>query len=72
MSLEEHRAKIGIADDHDLVQTDTKCEQRKGQDTDTYWYDETDASGAVVAQHVIRDATSIYPPFGRTITWEKR
>ena len=31
---DEHKKKIGIPDAHELVQTDTKWEQRKGRDTD--------------------------------------
>ncbi|MET0005544.1 hypothetical protein [Candidatus Thiodiazotropha sp. LNASS1] len=68
---EEHKAKIGIPADHNLVQTDTKWEQRKSLDTDTYWYDEVDGEGNVVAKWVVKDSTSVYPPFGRDISFEK-
>ncbi|WP_417667184.1 hypothetical protein [Pseudidiomarina sp.] len=68
---QEYKEKIGIAESHDLVQTDSKWEQRKGQDTDTYWYDEVDESGTVVAKYVVIDSTSIYPPFERSISYEK-
>lgn len=69
--MDEHKKKLGIPDAHSLVQTDSKWEQRKGQDTDTYWYDEVDGTGATVAKYVVKDSTSIYPPNGRSITFEK-
>lgn len=68
---QEHKEKIGIPAEHSLVQTDTKWEQRKGQDTDTYWYDEVDEQGNVVAKYVVQDSTSVYPPFGRRISYDK-
>lgn len=68
---QEHKEKIGIPAEHSLVQTDTKWEQRKGQDTDTYWYDEVDEQGNVVAKYVVQDSTSIYPPFVRRISYDK-
>lgn len=69
--MDEHKKKLAIPEAHRLVQTDTKWEQRKGQDTDTYWYDETDDAGKIVAKYVVKDATSIYPPCTRRITYEK-
>lgn len=68
---EEHKKVIDIPSDHKLVQTDKKLEQRKGQDTDTYWYDEVDPTGNVVAKYIVKDSTSINPPSKRRITWEK-
>lgn len=38
---------------------------------DTYWHDEVDGTGTVVAKYVVKDSTSIYPPNGRSITCEK-
>jgi hypothetical protein len=69
--MDEHKKKLGIPDANHLVETDTKWEQRKGQDTDIYWYDEVDGTGTVVAKYVVRHSTSIYPPHGRSITFEK-
>ena len=69
--MDEHKKRIGIPDAHELIQTDTKWEQRKGQDTDTYWYDEIDGAGNVVAKYIVKDSTSIYPPNNRSITYEK-
>lgn len=63
--------KLGIPANHSLIQTDTKWEQRKGQDTDTYWYNETNEEGEVVAKHIVRDSTCIYPPQKRSITFDK-
>ena len=70
--IDEYKTKIGIPDDHDLIQTDTNWQQRKGRDTDTYWYDEVNETGEVVAKYIVTDSTSIYPPFHRSITWEKQ
>jgi len=67
---DEHKKKIGIPDTHDLVQTDTKWEQRKGRDTDFYFYDEVDADSNVVGKHEISESMSIYPPFGTTVSWK--
>jgi len=69
--MDEHKKKMGIPEAHNLVQTDSKWEQRKGQDIDTYWYDQVDASGAVIAKYIVKDSTSIYPPNSRSITYEK-
>jgi len=63
--------KIGIPGNHKLVQTETKWRQSKGQDTDTYWYDEVNETGAVVAMWIVKDSTSMYPPFDRSISYEK-
>ena len=69
--MDDYIKKLNIPEEHKLVQTDTKWEQRKGQDTDTYWYDEVNQEGNTVAKYVIRDSTSMYPPFGRSINHEK-
>jgi len=69
--MDEHKKKLGISDANSLVQTDSKWEQRRGQDTDTYWYDEVDGIGTIVAKYIVKDSTSIYPPNGRSITFEK-
>lgn len=50
---EEHRKLIGIPDDHQLVYTRSKSEQRKGRDTDFGYYDELDAQGNLVAQYEV-------------------
>lgn len=69
---DEYRKKIGIPDNHTLeeVSSDWKG-SRRGQDTDEYVYRELDPNGKVVAIYEIQDSTSIYPPFGRSITYKK-
>ncbi|XEG75361.1 hypothetical protein QA447_14355 [Pseudomonas sp. abacavir_1] len=67
----ELRAKIGIPADHRVEQTNTTWKQKSGRDTDTYWYDEFNAAGELVAKYVVEDSTSMYPPFGRSVTWSK-
>ena len=69
---EEYKLKIGISDENSLVRTKTEWKQKKGQDTDTYWYDEVSPNGTVINKYIVEDSTSIYPPFGRSITWEKQ
>ena len=71
MSEEDLKTKMGIPAENHLVQTDTTWKQKSGQDTDTYWYDEVDPDGNVVNKYVVYDSTSMYPPFGRTISWTK-
>lgn len=68
---EEHRRLIGIPEDHQLIHTGSKTEQRKGQDADLEYYDELDAAGVHVASYEVRDSTSIYPPQKRTVTFRK-
>lgn len=69
--MDDHKKEAGIPCSHELVQTQAMSSQRKGQDTDTYWYDQVDENGTVVAKWIVKDSTSIYPPFGRSILAEK-
>lgn len=69
--MDDYAKKIGIPDNHKLIQTDTTWRQGKGLDTDTYWLDEQDENGKVVATYIVKDSTSMYPPFGRSINFEK-
>lgn len=66
-----HEEELKIPSEHSLVQTKTEWKQKKGQDTDTYWYDEIDGQGNIIAKYVVKDSTSMYPPFRRNITFEK-
>lgn len=66
-----YRKSLGIPENHTLTQTDTKWAERKGQDTDTYWYDENNENGDIVARYVVKDSTCIYPPQKRTIQYEQ-
>jgi hypothetical protein len=72
MSEEDLKQKFGVPAENSLVQTKATWKQRHGQDTDTYWYDELDPAGEVVNKYVLTDSTSMYPPFGREIDWEKQ
>jgi hypothetical protein len=72
MSKEDYMKKIGIPVGHDLVETQASAWKVKhGQDTDTYYYDHLDENGKLVARYIVKDSTSTYPPFGRSVTWEK-
>lgn len=68
---DELRKQFNIPANHTLVQKESKWEQRKGRDTDTYIYEELDPQGNVVAQYIEKDSTSMYPPFGRSVMYEK-
>jgi hypothetical protein len=67
----EHKNLIGISDGNNLVSTGSKWEQRKGRDTDIYYYDEVDSSGELVAKYEVKESMSIYPPFGTTKSYAK-
>lgn len=54
-----------------MVQIKSEGKQKRGQDTDTYLYEELDCEGTVVAKYIVKDSTSIYPPFKNTVTFEK-
>jgi len=66
---DEYKQKIGLPEDHSLIIVSSEWKQRKGQDTDTYECEERDQDGLAVARYTVKDSTSIYPPFGRSITW---
>lgn len=68
---EELRSRFCIPADHQMVQVEVRKEQKKGQNTDTHWYDQIDPDGKLVARFVEVDSTSIYPPFGRYISYER-
>jgi len=62
---------LGIHNEHNLKETNSEWKQKRGQDTDTTWYDEIDIHGDIVARYIIIDSTSIYPPFSRTVKFKK-
>ncbi|MGL6007640.1 hypothetical protein [Aeromonas sobria] len=68
--LEEYKKKIGIPEKHTLKQTSFEWQAKKGQDTDTYHYDHLDENGELVGKYIVYDSTSMYPPFGRSISWK--
>ena len=68
---QEYKKKIGIPVEHDFVQIDHKWQQKRGQDTDTYQYNEIDKEGEIVGKYIVIDSTSIYPPFDNDLSWEK-
>jgi len=69
--MQEHEEKLQIPKDHKLIQTDSKWKQKRGVDTDTYWYDELDQQGNIINKYIVYDSTSMHPPFSRTITFDK-
>lgn len=70
--MSEYAKRIDIPAGHTLREVgESQSEQRKGQDTDIYVFEELDSSGAVVAEYELRDSTSIYPPQTRSVTHRK-
>lgn len=68
---DEYKKKIGLPESHTLNIVSSQWAQRHGQDTDTYECEELNEKGEVIAKYTVKDSTSIYPPFGRSITWNK-
>jgi len=66
---DEYKEKIGLPELHSLKILSRQWAQRKGQDTDTYECEEYNVRGEAIARYTVKDSTSIYPPFGRSITW---
>ena len=66
-----HEEELKIPKEYTLVQTKTEWKQKRGQDTDTYWYNELDSEGKVISKYILKDSTSMHPPFGNNITFEK-
>lgn len=67
--IDEYKKKIGLPESHTLKIVSSQWSQRKGQDTDTYECEELNEQGEVIAKYTVKDSTSMYPPFGRSITW---
>jgi len=65
----EYKKTIGLPQSHILNILNSKWGVRKGQDTDTYECEELNEEGTPIAVYTVKDSTSIYPPFGRSITW---
>lgn len=65
----EHREALGIDGSFEVKTISDVWRASKGQDTDTAIYEVNDASGALVSKYEIRDSTSTYPPFGRSISY---
>jgi len=66
-----YKEKLEIPKDHDFVRTSMKSENRKGQDTDIYTYEEMNTKKELVARYEVRDSMCIYPPQKRTISYTK-
>jgi len=67
-----YEKELNIPENHKLIETKkSEWKQKKGQDIDTYWFDEVDLTEKVIAKYIVKDITSMYPPFKRNITYEK-
>lgn len=65
----EYRLQLGIDQSFTVTTVSDKWKASKGQDTDTAQYEVRDPSGELVTQYEIRDSTSMYPPFGRSVSY---
>ncbi|GAA4650515.1 hypothetical protein GCM10023116_27980 [Kistimonas scapharcae] len=61
--------QLPVQEGNTLRMTGDSRSVRKGQDTDIYTYEETNQAGDLVARYEVHDSMSIYPPFGRTVTF---
>ena len=66
-----HEKDLNIKNDHILHQTNMENKVKKSEDYDLYYYDELDSNGNLVAKNIVKDATSIYPPFNAYIEYQK-
>ncbi|MBJ9675236.1 hypothetical protein [Burkholderia gladioli] len=67
----EHKKALGIDDTMTVVQTGSKNQSRKGQDTDITSYDVFDSGGALIATCEVHESMSIYPPHGKHTSYNK-
>lgn len=68
---EEYKKKIGIPDHHDFKMISSDWKAKKGQETNNYVYHQIDKHGEFIAAYKIKYSTSMYPPFGHSISWKK-
>ena len=61
----ENKQRTQVSSDKDRMET------KRGEDIDTYWYDELNEKEELVAQYIVYDITSMHPPFGRTIKYDR-
>lgn len=66
-----YAAKMGVPCDHNIIETDTHYQKSNDLQTDTYWYDEVDSDGKIVAKYILKNTTSISAPSKNNITFEK-
>lgn len=68
---EKHALLVGLPQGHSLKQTGISSENRRGQDSDTYTYDELNEAGEIVGGYEVTVSMSIYPPFKTTTSFDK-
>jgi len=66
-----YEKELQIPAEHKLVQTNTELKQKRGEDIDTYWYDEFDKDNKLIAKYIVYDITSMHPPFVNTVRFDK-
>lgn len=49
----------------------SEWKQRRGEDIDTHWYDELNTLNEIINKYIIEDITSTYPPFKKTLRWQR-
>ena len=66
-----YRELLGIPEDHKFIRTDMKWDIGKKIDIDTFWYDEKDPTGNIIAKYVVKVTKYIYPPKKSLISFNK-
>lgn len=67
-----YEKELNIPTGNILKQTKIESKQKKSEDIDTTWYDEIDIDGNIISKYIVKDATSIYPPYKRYVEYEKK
>jgi hypothetical protein len=68
---QSYREQLGIDPTFLVTKTGDRRDVRKGQDADVESYDVFNPDGQLIAQYEIVDSTSMYPPFSRTVRYQK-
>ncbi|OLQ81451.1 hypothetical protein BIT28_04355 [Photobacterium proteolyticum] len=66
-----YKELLEIPSSHSFVRTDMKWDIGKETDIDTFWYDEKDLAGNIVAKYVVKVTKFIYPPQRSQICYQK-
>ena len=69
--LPDYRRQLEIDPTFSVTTVSDEWRVRKGGDTDTARYEVRNENGELVNAYEIRDSTSTYPPFSRTVRYTK-
>lgn len=66
-----YKELLEIPSSHSFIRTDMKWDIGKETDIDTFWYDEKDLTGSIIAKYVVKVTKFIYPPKRSQIFYQK-